>query len=238
MILKQINDSGLQRRASIGPLVLFFLISFIVHAGIVVLNFTDAVTEIGQLTTQKLEVVLVTEKNKTVQQQQRTAPVKTGKAIQQETLNSLEKKQIKKDNLNAVIDKDAVQSREEVSESVANEIKIVNTELIETSKSTRTDEQLSVLIPQYYLGKIHIEFARHFKYPRRAQRKQLQGKVILSFRLNTNGVISTISVEKSSGYGILDRAAVTSLKRVKPLDEYPDKDLNFTLPVIYKLKES
>ncbi|WP_163835806.1 energy transducer TonB [Spartinivicinus ruber] len=50
-------------------------------------------------------------------------------------------------------------------------------------------------------------------YPSRALRRNQQGKVIIEVVLSPNGVNEKVSVKKSSGYPLLDRAAVKAIKR-------------------------
>lgn len=93
--------------------------------------------------------------------------------------------------------------------------------------------------------KAHVkrQFADYFYYPKIATRKGWQGNVLLGFNVSNEGKITNIRITKSSGYNILDNAAVTSLLRVKsitPLVIQTDKllkyqEVNIKLPVIFKL---
>jgi protein TonB len=100
---------------------------------------------------------------------------------------------------------------------------------------TTTRTPPAKLVEQRLLSEIRIEFSHYFKYPPRAQRQQLEGIVVLSFRLDATGTIQDITVAKSSGHGILDRAAKASLNRVAPLSGVPESGVSFELPIIYKL---
>ncbi len=59
------------------------------------------------------------------------------------------------------------------------------------------------------------ELARHFNYPLLARRRGWEGEVLLAFRLEADGRITGAHVARSSGYGVLDRAALTALGKVK-----------------------
>ena len=124
------------------------------------------------------------------------------------------------------------QTRIEEEEIIASD----SNTLVERNKLI-ADNQSKKLIEQFLLSQIRVEFSRHFKYPSRALRKSIEGEVILSFRLDANGLISNITIAESSGYGILDRAAIRSLNKVEPLNDVPSSGFGFTLPVIYKIKE-
>lgn len=98
-----------------------------------------------------------------------------------------------------------------------------------------TSTAQSTLVEQQLLSEIKIEFSRYFKYPPRALRKQLEGQVVLSFRLDADGIIQHVVIEKSSGHGILDRSAIASLTQITPLSGVPSQGLSFKLPIVYKL---
>ncbi len=53
------------------------------------------------------------------------------------------------------------------------------------------------------------------KYPARAKRMGWEGIVVLSFSVDENGNVFNIRVVRSSGYPVLDRAAVNALKQWK-----------------------
>jgi len=95
---------------------------------------------------------------------------------------------------------------------------------------------------QYLQG----ELSRHFSYPRLAQLRGWQGKVLLKFELKKSGTIENIFIAKSSGYAILDRAASKSLAEIKRISETDSRfkewldnnNTNLQLPVIYRLQKS
>lgn len=88
---------------------------------------------------------------------------------------------------------------------------------------------------------IRTRFADHFVYPLMAQRHGWQGEVILSFRIHSDGTITTVQVERSSGHTILDQAALDSLRAIKRIEFTPGTTLRHMLelrmPVIYHLAQ-
>lgn len=78
--------------------------------------------------------------------------------------------------------------------------------------------------------------ADHFTYPLLARRRGWQGEVVLSFRLGTDGLILDARIARSSGYGVLDHAALTALGKVKRLEGGLANSLTMELPVIYRLE--
>jgi protein TonB len=49
-------------------------------------------------------------------------------------------------------------------------------------------------------------------YPRRSIAKNQEGKVLVDVRVDTRGRVISLEVHKSSGYPLLDRAAIKSVK--------------------------
>ncbi len=62
---------------------------------------------------------------------------------------------------------------------------------------------------------------RHKEYPHRAQRRRQEGTVLLYIVVGQDGTVLDSRVEKSSGYGLLDRATIDMLKRAEPLPPMP-----------------
>ena len=90
------------------------------------------------------------------------------------------------------------------------------------------------------LTQIKTKFTKSFDYPRIAQRKGWQGKVLLAFNINKLGNISGIQIKDSSGYVVLDQAAHLSLSKIKKItiNDWPfNMKQAFKLPIIYKLYE-
>lgn len=90
-------------------------------------------------------------------------------------------------------------------------------------------------------ARVDLELARHFNYPSIAVRRNWQGTVLLGFRIGVNGDIEAVHIARSSGYALLDRAALGALGKVQrvALDHGPLRAaLDLQLPVIYRLEES
>jgi len=86
---------------------------------------------------------------------------------------------------------------------------------------------------------LNNELSKHFYYPKAAQRKNRQGRVLLGFTINTLGGIENIHINKSSGFSILDNAAIKALKKIDANKDLA-KELNsdnseHTLSITYKL---
>jgi protein TonB len=74
-----------------------------------------------------------------------------------------------------------------------------------------------------------------------ARRLGWQGTVTLGFRITPDRRIEAIKVQRSSGYRLLDEAAVEALGQVRQLPSSDGLQLasahDLTLPVLYHIKE-
>ena len=90
------------------------------------------------------------------------------------------------------------------------------------------------------LSRIRNNLQQYFIYPTLAQRQGWQGRVLLGFSVEADGVIRNIHVAAGSGYPILDTSAVAALSRVPHLYEASDwlqgSRLEMQLPVIFRLQ--
>lgn len=107
------------------------------------------------------------------------------------------------------------------------------------SQQTPTDPAIqSAREQKKIIGKIRQELARYFYYPAQAQRRGIEGKVIIAFMLGRQGRIDSVSISKSSGFAILDDAALSSFRKINVINhqsEHDNPDIMMKLPVIYKL---
>jgi protein TonB len=79
---------------------------------------------------------------------------------------------------------------------------------------------------------------KHKRYP--AQRAQKTAEILVSFALDRMGHVLSTSIVKGSGDTAFDEAALAMVRRSDPVPAPPplvaDEGLNFTLPVIFKIK--
>ena len=92
-----------------------------------------------------------------------------------------------------------------------------------------------------YLPVLMRALARHKEYPPRARNQRQQGVVQLAFAIDRRGNLLSHELHQSSGYPLLDRAALTMLRNASPLpalpdDVYPGKGrIDLILPFEYSL---
>jgi TonB family protein len=79
---------------------------------------------------------------------------------------------------------------------------------------------------------------KHKRYP--AARQQKTAEIIVSFVLDRTGHVLSTSIAKGSGDSAFDEAALAMVRRSDPVPQPPplvaDEGLNFTLPVIFRVK--
>jgi TonB family protein len=79
---------------------------------------------------------------------------------------------------------------------------------------------------------------KNLVYPSMARRRNIEGIVGLSFEIETNGELVSVSVNSSSGSSILDNAAMSLIRKMHPLRNRSIKrKLAFGVNIEYKLTE-
>lgn len=125
------------------------------------------------------------------------------------------------------------------AQSLEKQVKVSNKK--PTNKTiVLVDENKQAKSKAHVISVIYKELNQYFVYPKLARKHNWQGKVLLSLRVNTNGEINNVHIYTSSGYSILDQAAINALMKVKhlpKLSSWLPGDVNLKLPVIYKLTE-
>ncbi|TNE73966.1 energy transducer TonB [bacterium] len=83
------------------------------------------------------------------------------------------------------------------------------------------------------------ELYKHINYPDVARQVGIEGKVILQFKVNTNGKLSDIKVVRGIGGGC-DEEAIKAVQKIKfkpGLQRGRPVAVNYTLPITFKLKK-
>ena len=88
------------------------------------------------------------------------------------------------------------------------------------------------------LAQIRLMIENSLRYPSIAKKLKIEGVVVVSFSLNTDGYLENIHIVSSSGSSALDKKA---LQTVSSLDgEYPhlEKKVDLRIPIAFSLKKS
>lgn len=84
----------------------------------------------------------------------------------------------------------------------------------------------------------HLE--KHRRYPSPARARRDQGVAHVRFTMNRQGQVLSVSVLRSSGSAVLDRAALDTIRRAQPLPAIPNGRpdlLELTVPVEFFLRQ-
>lgn len=111
---------------------------------------------------------------------------------------------------------------------------------LKQSAHTSTSSDVTAASRAHVISIVYEQLSNHFEYPRIAQLHNWQGKVVLAFRVTTKGEIENIQVNRSSGFAILDHAAINSLKEVGKLPLLATgikTGMEIQLPILYQLTE-
>ena len=94
----------------------------------------------------------------------------------------------------------------------------------------------------YLLGEVHNRLSQYMSYPAHARRRGWEGSVMIGFSVDKQGFLRDIHLTRTSGYTLLDNAALTAIKKVSyiPVDQWGDifQPVALQLPVVYRLTNS
>jgi len=82
--------------------------------------------------------------------------------------------------------------------------------------------RMSSASPASWEAQVMAHLEHHRRYPAAARARRQQGVAYVTFRMNRAGQVLSSRVSRSSGAGVLDRAALDTLKRAQPLPAIPD----------------
>ena len=82
---------------------------------------------------------------------------------------------------------------------------------------------------------IRDKILRNVNYPDAARRMGWQGKVILSFIIMADGSVKEFKIIKSSGFPMLDKSAIETVKDTAPFPK-PPVEAQLVIPIVYRLE--
>jgi TonB family protein len=83
--------------------------------------------------------------------------------------------------------------------------------------------------------KIRAALQANLVYPYIARKKQMEGSVMVSFRVDQRGKPEAIRILKGSGYSILDSAARDTVVKASP---FPAMNRSVEVPITFTLKDN
>ncbi len=105
----------------------------------------------------------------------------------------------------------------------------------------QSDTNASAIAKASYARLLLTRLQRAIVYPRRAQRRDIQGVVRVEVVLAASGALKTVRLVGTSGSDILDDAAIQLVRRVAPFPAVPrdlsprGQDFAFVAPIQYRL---
>lgn len=109
----------------------------------------------------------------------------------------------------------------------------------EASEGSKTDNAAETLTR--YEQTISLWIQKFKVYPEEARAQNMEGDTVVRIRIDRQGTIRYYILESSTGYPLLDRAAVDMIRRANPVPpvpaDYPPGDmLEFLIPVSFHLQ--
>ncbi len=90
-----------------------------------------------------------------------------------------------------------------------------------------------------YFDMLRLKIESRKKYPASAQKKQVEGRVVVGFTLNPDGRVASVEIVQSSRHPDLDRAALNAVKAAGPFPRPPsnlfDGPLQMKITIMFEL---
>ena len=132
-------------------------------------------------------------------------------------------------------------TKQEVKESIQNNnMALIESKDIQNTPKKSTNESSSSTPKIKIISLLREKIQQYFYYPKLAKRRNWQGDVQLAFDVNNYGSIKNITVKESSGYEILDNAAMNALNKVHTIPDLEIKSNFYSdlkLTVKYRLED-
>jgi len=91
-----------------------------------------------------------------------------------------------------------------------------------------------------FIGQVRQRIANAKYYPRMARRRGMEGQPIIAFTLDRGGRLMKVNLSHTSGYQLLDQAALDAVHKAVPYPEIPPdlkiETYQFKLPISFILK--
>jgi protein TonB len=91
-----------------------------------------------------------------------------------------------------------------------------------------------------YLSALFAHLERYTRYPRMAGWRKPEGVVMMRVSFDRTGHVLSAAVSRSSGYAVLDEAALDAVERADPLPAFPDtmpqSKMTLNIPVRFNIK--
>ena len=115
---------------------------------------------------------------------------------------------------------------EPIEEPITEPIVEPITESVEVTESAQINEQIPTSpnpqVVSNYSNLLRAHIAKHKKYPRIAQRRKMQGEVVIEIQIKGDGSLISKNIQKSSGHKVLDKEGMNMMEKSKPFPVPPE----------------
>lgn len=86
--------------------------------------------------------------------------------------------------------------------------------------------------PNAYFEMVKLKIEAQKRYPERARKDQIEGRVTVRFTITREGGIRAVGLEKRSGFPLLDEAAVKAVEDAAPFPKPPESLFKGDVPLV------
>jgi protein TonB len=116
-----------------------------------------------------------------------------------------------------------------------------NAEVKTEEKAGSGEETKKPSVSTVYLQSIYQKIEKYKRYPRLARDRGIEGSILVEFVLDSNGKLLHNQVLRSSGFKILDREALLTIRRAAPFPKLPAHQMAgqvvLKIPITFELKD-
>lgn len=157
---------------------------------------------------------------------EKTKPTPKKEPIKEEKLKPLTKEQPKKNKeLEA-------EKQEEIKKEEDKEEEIKEQEAIQKSNPKTYEEQFL----DEHLQEIVKQIQQHIIYPKRAKQLNIQGEVLVEFKISKKGTVENINALQ--GHVLLKKSALNAIEKASQFFPKVKKDMTIKVPIVYSLIKS
>lgn len=110
----------------------------------------------------------------------------------------------------------------------------IGSSMASTGGSGDSAEKAGMRYLKAHFAYIRDLIRKNISYPYIARRMGWEGKVTVSFVVSENGYIDNIKIKETSGFEILDKNAIETIKKVCPFPK-PSVEALIVVPIVYRL---
>ncbi|MDD3374201.1 MAG: TonB family protein [Candidatus Omnitrophica bacterium] len=137
-----------------------------------------------------------------------------------------------------IISRNRMAESDDVEENIVKATPVIEEKPISTAKETFRSISVPANIANYVKA-IQRKIAGNLMYPEDARQSNFQGAVDLELVLLRNGALLSALISQSSGYPVLDQAALNTAQRFSPYGNFPSdvnaREITVTIPIVYRL---